>query len=75
MNGLDKAIAAAGSATKLAELLSTSDMSISHWRNRNQGKVPQIRVLPIYKATGVTPHELRPDLYPNPTDGLPKQEP
>ncbi|MCP5990376.1 Rha family transcriptional regulator, partial [Klebsiella pneumoniae] len=24
--------------------------------------------------TGVTPHELRPDLYPNPTDGLPKQE-
>ncbi|MBL2607392.1 Cro/Cl family transcriptional regulator, partial [Klebsiella pneumoniae] len=20
----------------------------------------------------VTPHELRPDLYPNPTDGLPK---
>ncbi|HHZ4136737.1 TPA: transcriptional regulator, partial [Escherichia coli] len=25
----------------------------------------------IYIATGVTPHELRPDLYPNPTDGLP----
>ncbi|MGP0695140.1 transcriptional regulator, partial [Citrobacter freundii] len=24
-------------------------------------------------ATGVTPHELRPDLYPNPTDGLPKE--
>ncbi|WP_423219980.1 hypothetical protein [Enterobacter ludwigii] len=28
-----------------------------------------------FTVTGVTPHELRPDLYPNPTDGLPKQEP
>ncbi|EMP2222809.1 TPA: helix-turn-helix domain-containing protein [Enterobacter hormaechei subsp. steigerwaltii] len=50
-------------------------MNVSHWRNRNKGRVPQNRVLSIYYATGVTPHELRPDLYPNPTDGLPKQEP
>ncbi|MCU6671378.1 helix-turn-helix domain-containing protein [Enterobacteriaceae bacterium H4N4] len=63
---------AAHSATKLAELLSTSAMNVSHWRNRNGGQVPQGRVLPIFNATGVTPHELRPDLYPNPTDGLPK---
>lgn len=74
MNALEKAIAVAGNATKLAELLSTCDMNISHWRNRNGGRVPFTRVLPIYHATGVTPHELRPDLYPNPTDGLPKQE-
>ncbi|HGS6821274.1 TPA: Rha family transcriptional regulator, partial [Klebsiella pneumoniae] len=26
-----------------------------------------------FNATGVTPHELRPDLYPNPTDGIPKE--
>ena len=70
MNALDKAIATAGSATKLAELLATSAMNVSHWRNRNGGQVPQTRVLPIFHATGVTPHELRPDLYPNPTDGL-----
>lgn len=75
MNSLDKAIAKAGSAAKLAALLSTSNMNVSHWRNRNKGRVPQNRVLSIYYATGVTPHELRPDLYPNPTDGLPKQEP
>nr|WP_272501713.1 YdaS family helix-turn-helix protein [Silvania confinis] len=56
----------------MAELLSTSAMNVSHWRNRNGGQVPQGRVLPIFNATGVTPHELRPDLYPNPTDGLPK---
>ncbi|EJD7033612.1 helix-turn-helix domain-containing protein [Enterobacter hormaechei] len=37
--------------------------------------IPAERVLPIYGVTGVTPHELRPDLYPNPTDGLPNQEP
>ncbi|MCE9918330.1 Rha family transcriptional regulator, partial [Obesumbacterium proteus] len=27
--------------------------------------------LEVFHATGVTPHELRPDLYPNPTDGMP----
>ncbi|EDX9790621.1 Rha family transcriptional regulator, partial [Salmonella enterica] len=29
---------------------------------------------PIFHVTGITPHELRPDMYPNPTDGLPSQE-
>ena len=31
------------------------------------------RVIPLSKATSwvVTPHDLRPDIYPNPTDGLP----
>ncbi len=46
-------------------------MAVSLWRKNG---VPSSRVIQIYKATGVTPHELRPDLYPNPTDGLPKQE-
>ncbi|HCM5470949.1 TPA: helix-turn-helix domain-containing protein [Klebsiella pneumoniae] len=49
-------------------------MSVSRWKNRYKGVVPHDRVLPIFNITGVTPHELRPDLYPNPTDGLPKQE-
>nr|DAQ78482.1 MAG TPA: Putative antitoxin of bacterial toxin-antitoxin system, YdaS/YdaT [Caudoviricetes sp.] len=47
-------------------------MSVSHWKNRDQGIVPPSYIFPIFKMTGVTPHELRPDLYPNPTDGLPK---
>lgn len=50
-------------------------MSVSHWKNRDHGVVPPHFIIPIFKMTGVTPHELRPDLYPNPTDGLPKQEP
>ncbi|WP_395278460.1 transcriptional regulator [Enterobacter bugandensis] len=69
------AIDRAGSATRLAEQLAVSAMTMSHWRNRYVGVVPADRVLAIYALTGVTPHELRSDLYPNPTDGLPKQEP
>ena len=72
MTALDKAIKTAGSARKIAAALGLSSMSISHWKNRDNGIVPPDYVLPISRMTGVTPHELRPDLYPNPTDGLPK---
>lgn len=75
MKAIDKAITKAGNATRLAQLLTVSAMTVSYWRNRYQGVVPADRVLQIYGVTGVTPHELRPDLYPNPTDGLPKQDP
>ncbi|EPE0615628.1 transcriptional regulator, partial [Escherichia coli] len=36
-------------------------------------RVPAEEVIPACEALdwGVTPHELRPDKYPNPTDGLP----
>ncbi|MER4731964.1 helix-turn-helix domain-containing protein [Klebsiella pneumoniae] len=74
MNGLEKAIKKAGTASNLATLLCIKPMSVSRWKNRYKGVVPHDRVLPIFTITGVTPHELRPDLYPNPTDGLPKQE-
>lgn len=74
MNGLTKAIKTAGTASKLAVMLGIKPMSVSRWKNRYQGTVPADRVLQIYGVTGVTPHELRPDLYPNPTDGLPKKE-
>ncbi|HHB7561651.1 TPA: transcriptional regulator [Klebsiella pneumoniae] len=73
MNALERAIHIAGDATKLAEKLDVSLMTVSHWKKRHGGVVPQKRVFPIFNATGVTPHELRPDLYPNPNDGLPSQ--
>ncbi|PLL96745.1 Rha family transcriptional regulator, partial [Klebsiella pneumoniae] len=50
-----------------------SSMTISHWKHRHGGAVPQSRVFQIFRVTGVTPHELRPDLYPNPNDGLSSQ--
>ena len=74
MKALEKAIKNVGNATKLAEQLGVWPMTVSHWIHRNKGIVPHSRVKEIYAITGVTPHGLRPDLYPNPTDGLPKSE-
>ncbi|MGN8238636.1 transcriptional regulator [Enterobacter soli] len=41
-----------------------------------KNKIPGELVLKVSKVVNwqVTPHELRPDLYPNPTDGLPAEE-
>lgn len=43
-----------------------------NWLNRDKS-LPGDYVLPVAKAIGfaITPHEFRPDLYPNPKDGLP----
>ncbi|MEQ1967233.1 YdaS family helix-turn-helix protein [Xenorhabdus nematophila] len=70
MTALKKAIRLAGSATNLARGLGVSNMTVSQWKNKYLGVVPAERVIPIYRLTGVTPHELRPDIYPNPNDGL-----
>ncbi|HDL6936519.1 TPA: helix-turn-helix domain-containing protein [Yersinia enterocolitica] len=74
MTPLEKAIKAAGSAKVLAVQLKTSPMTVSNWLNRSGGIVPAERVIPIFKLTGVTPHELRPDIYPNPRDGMPQTD-
>jgi DNA-binding transcriptional regulator YdaS (Cro superfamily) len=71
MTAIDNAIRLAGSANKLACTIGVSGMAVSQWKAK--GTVPSSRVLQVFSATGVTPHELRPDLYPNPTDGLPKE--
>ncbi|HIB4694359.1 TPA: transcriptional regulator [Klebsiella pneumoniae] len=68
---MENAIRRSGSARALGALIGVSKMAVSLWRRKG---VPAERVLPVFEVTGVTPHELRPDLYPNPTDGLPKQE-
>lgn len=72
MTALENAIRAIGSANKLALALGVSGMAISQWK-KNNGTIPASRVLPVYYATGVTPHELRPDIYPNLSDGLPQR--
>lgn len=59
--GLKKAIEAVGSATELARRLSISSAAISQWE-----APPPHRVLAIERETGVSRHELRPDLYPPP---------
>ncbi|EMB4325617.1 helix-turn-helix domain-containing protein [Pluralibacter gergoviae] len=68
MTGIENAIQASGSASALGEAVGVTKMAVSLWKKNG---VPSSRVIQIYNATGVIPHELRPDLYPNPTDGLP----
>lgn len=70
MNALEKAVKAAGTAEKLGEMLGISKQAVSQWKTKGNGIIPSDRVIPIFHATGVTPHEQRPDLYPTPDYGL-----
>jgi DNA-binding transcriptional regulator YdaS (Cro superfamily) len=69
---LQKAIRRLGSQSALAASLDPPlrPQAVQQW-----DKVPPERVIGVARATQfvVTPHELRPDLYPNPTDGLPAE--
>lgn len=54
---------AAGGQSKLARLLNIKPQAVQHWCST--GKIPAERVLAVEVATGISRHELRPDLYPN----------
>lgn len=56
---LERAIIGAGGLVKLAESLGISKQAVSQW-----DKVPPLRVLAVEQASGISRHELRPDLYP-----------
>lgn len=45
---------------------------INNWIARDK-KIPSEWIIPLARAVdfNVTPHELRPDIYPHPEDGLP----
>lgn len=57
-----KAAKAAGGQSALARLLKVTPQAVQ--KMCASGRVPAERVLEIEKATGVSRHELRPDLYP-----------
>lgn len=59
MTPLDRAAAIAGSWTKLAGYIGVTPQAVSQWK-----RVPPSRVLAVERATGVSRHDLRPDLYP-----------
>ncbi|WP_296584257.1 Cro/CI family transcriptional regulator [Xanthobacter sp.] len=58
MDGLKKAIEAAGGGAELARRLNVRRQAIYQWR-----EVPPLRVLEIERVTGISRHVLRPDLY------------
>ncbi|MDO9227148.1 MAG: YdaS family helix-turn-helix protein [Pseudomonadota bacterium] len=54
----------------LARMAGVTKQAAGNW-----DRIPAARVLSVSRATGwqVTPHALRPDIYPNPTDALPPE--
>lgn len=73
-NSLLKAIQICGSQTALGEKIGKGQYLVSSWVNARGCRVGADYVIEVAKATNfkVTPHELRPDLYPHPQDGLPE---
>ena len=72
---LDKAIEICeNSQTELAKRIGTGQATVGAWVNRFNKRVGDGFVLKVAQATNyqVTPHQLRPDLYPHPHDGLPE---
>lgn len=53
---------AVGGEAKLAELIGKTRSHISTWKWR--GMIPAEQALPIERASGISRHVLRPDLYP-----------
>lgn len=59
---LGRALKRAGGQSALGRIVGTRQSTIQYWLQR--GFVSDYGVLPIERATGVSRHELRPDLYP-----------
>lgn len=62
MKAIDKAIQAAGGQQALAEKCGVRYQAVQKWARLN--RIPAERVLAIETASGISRHELRPDLYP-----------
>ena len=60
---LIKAIKIAGGQCALAEKLGVAQCTVSAWINRNKKAPPSEFVLKIEEITGVSRHELRPDVF------------
>lgn len=61
---LIRAVEKAGGASGLGRVLGISSQAISQWR-----RCPAERVLAVEAASGVSRHDLRPDLYPKVSRG------
>lgn len=60
---LTAAVKKAGGQAGLARLIGVSQPSVWHWVHKSR-RVPAEYVLTVEEKTGVSRHELRPDLYP-----------
>jgi DNA-binding transcriptional regulator YdaS (Cro superfamily) len=60
MTAIERAIKKAGGQQVLADACGVKYQAVQKWLKR----VPAERVLAIESATGISRHELRPDIYP-----------
>jgi DNA-binding transcriptional regulator YdaS (Cro superfamily) len=65
MQIVDRVIETYGGAAALARRLGISRNAVSDWRSKQ--RVPVERVLDIEKLTGIPRYEIRPDIYPPPS--------
>jgi hypothetical protein len=71
-NTTEKAVKAAGRLSTVARMFNfKTAQAVANWIERD--KVPDVHVIRLCKLGEwqVTPHELRPDIYPTPSDGIP----
>ncbi|KQS50949.1 transcriptional regulator [Sphingomonas sp. Leaf198] len=62
-DALRRAVEAMGSQSAVARLLGVSQPSVWKWLSKAKA-LPAEHVLAIEAATGISKHELRPDIYP-----------
>lgn len=71
-NITEKAVKAVGNVSEVSRRFGfKSTQSVANWILNN--RTPAERVIPLCAMGGweFSPHSLRPDLYPNPNDGMP----
>lgn len=61
MEALTRAIESAGGVSKLASSIGANQNVVSNWKKR--GKVPAQQCIAVESATGISRHELRPDVF------------
>lgn len=66
MTPIQQAIAKAGGSKALADMFRIKRQAVEKWASEN--RVPADRVLRIEEFTGISRHDLRPDIYPKESD-------
>lgn len=61
-SAVKRAISKAGSQSELARLVGVTPQAVQQWEAANRVSVR--KALDVEKATGISRHDLRPDIYP-----------
>ncbi len=61
MNAIERAVEQAGGQVSLAKAISVTPQAVNQWVTK--GLVPAARCLAVETATGISRHDLRPDVF------------